>query len=412
MSNESTYVIVGASLAGATAADSLRELGFDGRIVLIGDEKELPYERPPLSKGYLAGREERAKIYVHDEGWYVEHSVDLLLGRRVTRLERAAHQLELEGGERIRYTKLLLATGASARRLGVPGADLDGVHYLRRVGDSDRLRAAIAAGGRIIVVGGGWIGLEVAAAAREAGVEVTVIEPQSAPLLAAMGDEMGAFFAGLHRRHGVDLQLGLAVTGFEGTTRVTGVRTNDGRVFAADAVVIGIGAIPNVELAASAGLDCADGIVVDESLRTDDADIVAAGDVARAFHPFYGTHLRSEHWANALHGAPVAARSMLGQQATYDRLPYFYTDQYDVGMEFCGRIGSEGYDQLVTRGDVEGAAFQAFWLTAGRVVAGMHVNLWDDGIAPIEELIRGTAKADPERVADPTVPLTADAVAP
>lgn len=412
MSNESTYVIVGASLAGATAAEALRELGFGGRIVLIGDEKELPYERPPLSKGYLAGREERAKIYVHDEGWYVEHAVDLLLGRPVTRLERAAHQLELEGGERIRYTKLLLATGASPRRLGVPGADLEGVHYLRRVGDSDRLRAAIAAGGPVVVVGGGWIGLEVAAAAREAGVEVTVIEPQSAPLLAAMGDEMGAFFAGLHRRHGIDLQLGLAVTGFEGTTRVTGVRTNDGRVFAADAVVIGIGAIPNVELAAQAGLDCADGIVVDESLRTDDADIFAAGDVARAFHPFYETHLRSEHWANALHGAPVAARSMLGQQVTYDRLPYFYTDQYDVGMEFCGRIGSEGYDQLVTRGDVEGAAFQAFWLTDGRVVAGMHVNLWDDGIAPIEELIRTTAKADPERVADPAVPLTADAVAP
>ncbi|MFD7161422.1 FAD-dependent oxidoreductase [Kribbella sp. NPDC059898] len=191
---------------------------------------------------------------------------------------------------------------------------------------------------------------------------------------------------------------------------MTGVRTDDGRVFAADAVVIGIGAIPNAELAAQAGLDCADGIVVDEALRTHDPDVFVAGDVASAYHPFYGTHLRSEHWANALHGAPVAARSILGRPAAYDRLPYFYTDQYDIGMEFCGRIGPDGYDQLVTRGDVEGAVFQAFWLTDGRVVAGMHINLWDDGIAPIEELIRRAETADPARLTDPSIPLTADTV--
>ncbi|TCM46841.1 NAD(P)/FAD-dependent oxidoreductase [Kribbella sp. VKM Ac-2568] len=407
MNKESTYVIVGASLAGAKAAQALREQGFAGRIVLIGDESERPYERPALSKGYLLGKDERAKIYVHEESWYDEHQVELLLGRRATRLDRAAHEVELDTGERIGYAKLLLATGSSPRRLRLPGAELDGIHYLRRVGDSDRLREAIRAGGPIVVVGAGWIGLETAAAAREYGCDVTVLDPQPVPLLAALGTEMGAFFAGLHRRNGVDLRLSHNVTAFQGTERVTGVLTEDGSEFAADAVIVGIGASPNIELAEQAGLSCHNGIVVNELLCTDDPDIYAVGDVANSYHPFYSGHLRTEHWDNALNGGPVAARAMLGQQVAYDRLPYFFTDQYDVGMEFTGWIGPDGYDRLVVRGDVEGKAFHAFWLADDRVMAGMQVNLWDDGIAPVQELIRGRQQVDPDRLADTSVPLTA-----
>jgi 3-phenylpropionate/trans-cinnamate dioxygenase ferredoxin reductase subunit len=406
MDNRSTYVIVGASLAGATAAQTLREQGFAGRIVLVGDETELPYERPPLSKGYLLGKDERAKIYVHDERWYAEQAVELVLGRRVTSVDRRAHAVELDTGDRIGYTKLLLATGASPRRLRLPGADLEGVHYLRRAEDSDRLREVIGAGSRIVIVGAGWIGLEIAAAARESGCDVTVIDPQPAPLHAALGREMGEFFAGLHVRNGVDLRLSHTVTGLEGTSRVSGVLTETGR-FEAEAVVIGIGAIPNLELAEHADLDCDNGVVVDESLRTRDPDIYAAGDVASAYHPFYRRHLRTEHWANALRGAPVAAKAMLGQQVAYDRLPYFFTDQYDVGMEFVGRIGPDGYDRVVTRGDVDEQAFHAFWLSDGRVVAGMHVNRWDDGLATVEDLIRSRQFVDPDRLADTSVSLAA-----
>jgi 3-phenylpropionate/trans-cinnamate dioxygenase ferredoxin reductase component len=406
MSKQSTYVIVGASLAGATAAQTLREQGFAGRIVLVGDETELPYERPPLSKGYLLGKDERAKIYVHEEDWYAEHAVELVLGRHVTSVDREAHEVELDTGERVGYTKLLLATGASPRRLRVPGSELEGVHYLRRAEDSDRLRDAFGAGGRIVVVGAGWIGLETAAAARESGCDVTIVDPQPAPLLAALGGEMGTFFAGLHLRNGVDLRLSHTVTEFQGTGRVTSVLTDAGQ-FEAETVVVGIGAIPNVELAERADLSCDNGIVVDESLRTQDPDIYAVGDVANSYHPFYGGHLRTEHWANALRGAPIAAKAMLGQNVAYDRLPYFFTDQYDVGMEFCGWIGPDGYDRVVTRGDVDGQAFHAFWLAGDRVVAGMHVNRWDDGIAPVEELIRSRQSVAPDRLADTSVPLAA-----
>jgi 3-phenylpropionate/trans-cinnamate dioxygenase ferredoxin reductase subunit len=405
MSSGSSYVIVGASLAGAKAAETLRAEGFDGRVVLIGDERERPYERPGLSKGYLLGKDERAKSFVHDEGWYGEHKVELLLGDRVTGLDRAAHEVSFDSGERISYTKLLLATGVSPRRLRVDGSNLDGVHYLRRIGHSDKLRDAVRAGGRVVVVGAGWIGLETAAAAREYGCDVTVIEPQETPLAAALGGEMGAFFASLHLRHGVDLRLGQTVSGFRGTDKVEAVLTEDGSEFAADVVVIGIGARPNTELAEQAGLTVDNGITVDAAFRTDDLDVYAVGDVANIENPFYGERLRVEHWDNALNGGPAAAKSMLGQDVSYDHLPYFFTDQYDVGMEFSGWIGG-GYDQLVTRGDVEKQAFHAFWLSGGRVVAGMQVNQWDDGIAPTQELIRSKQQVDPTRLADSSIPLT------
>jgi 3-phenylpropionate/trans-cinnamate dioxygenase ferredoxin reductase subunit len=358
-----------------------------------------------LSKGYLLGIAERSTIYVHDDRWYDEKSIELLLGRRATLVDRAAHEIELDGGERIGYTKLLLATGASPRQLRSPGSDLDGVHYLRRVEDSERLRETIRGGGRIVVVGAGWIGLETAAAAREYGCEVTVIDPEPTPLRAALGSEMGAVFARLHRAHGVDLRLGHAVTGLRGQGRVSAVMTSDGSEFPADAVVVGIGARPNSELAERAGLKCDNGIVVDQSLRTEDPDIYAVGDVANSFNPLYGRQVRVEHWANALHGGPVAAKAMLGQQVTFDHIPSFFTDQYDVGMEFSGWFGPGGYEQVVTRGDVDGRAFHAFWLSGHRVVAAMHVNLWDDGIGPAQELIRSGQPVDPGRLADNSVPL-------
>ncbi|GAA1592633.1 FAD-dependent oxidoreductase [Kribbella hippodromi] len=401
-----TYVIAGASLPGARAAQALREHGFAGRIVLIGDETTGPYERPALSNGYLLGKDERTKVFVHERRWHVAREVELRLGERVVSLDRGAHEVELSTGERIAYTKLLLATGASPRRVGLPGADLDGVHDLRWAADSDRLRETILDGGRIVVVGAGWTGLETAAAAREYGCAVTIVDSRPTLPADALGTEMGAFFAGLHRRHGVDLQLGRTVSGFRGTSEVSSVLTDDGGEFAADAVIVASRAVPNVELAQRAGLACDDGILVDESLRTDDPDIFAIGEVANSYRPFYAGHLRTEHWSNALHCAPVVAQSMLGRNVAYDRLPYFSTEQYDVEMEFTGHLDPAGYDQVIVRGDLSADAFQAFWLTNNQVVAGLHVNLWETGLQPIEDLIRNHPSVDPTHLANPTHPLT------
>jgi 3-phenylpropionate/trans-cinnamate dioxygenase ferredoxin reductase component len=406
MSTQQTFVIVGGSLAGAKAAQTLREEGFTGRVVLLEAETERPYERPPLSKGYLLGKDDRGAIYVHDERWYAENSVELRLGCRVTGVDRSAHQVELADGDRIGYTKLLLTTGASPRPLTLPGAELDGVYTLRRVDDADRLGRALREGGRVTVIGAGWIGLETAAAAREHGCAVTIVEPQPTPLHAALGHEMGGFFAELHRRHGVELRLGQGVARILGQAgRVGAVVTEDGTEIPSDIVIAGVGVAPNTELAERAGLPVDNGVLVDQALRTDDPDVYAAGDVANAFHPRYGRHVRVEHWANAMNSGPAAARAMLGQEVGYDRIPYFFTDQYDIGMEFTGWFPPGGYDAVVTRGDLDAGAFQAFWLADDRVVAGMHVNLWDEGIAPIEELIRGGTAVDPAKLADPATPL-------
>jgi 3-phenylpropionate/trans-cinnamate dioxygenase ferredoxin reductase subunit len=403
---EDTIVIVGAGLAGVKAAETLRAEQFDGRIVLIGAEPDAPYDRPPLSKGYLLGKQDRGSVDLHDEQWYADNEVELLLRRRVARLDRAARQVELDDGERIGYTELLLTTGSSPRRLRIPGTDLQGVHYLRRLGQSDALRADLEAGGRVVVVGAGWIGLETAAAARAHGCEVTVIEPNPTPLHPVLGPELGGFFADVHRAHGVEFRLGTGVTELRGSARVSSVVTGDGTEIAAGTVIIGVGARPNTELAEEAGLAVDDGIVVDASLRTGDPHVFAAGDVARARNPFYGDLIRVEHWANALNGGSAAARAMLGQDVAYDELPYFFSDQYDLGMEFAGWFPPGGYDRVVTRGDTEGQAFQAFWLTDGRVVAGLHVNLWDEGIEPIKALIRSRRPVDPDRLVDTSTPLT------
>ena len=399
------YVIVGASLAGAKAAQTLREEGFGGPIMLIGQETERPYERPPLSKDYLLDKAERESIYVHPAGWYGEHDVELRLGTTVTAVYPAAHEVTLADGSRIGYAKLLLATGSSPRRLPVPGADLDGVHYLRRVADSDRIKETFAAASRVAVIGAGWIGLETTAAARAAGVEVTVLEAAELPLLRVLGREVAEVFAGLHREHGVDLRFGVQVAEITGSDgRADGVRLADGSHIPAEAVIVGVGITPNSQLAEAAGLEVRNGIVTDAGLRSSDPDIYATGDVANAYHPLLGRHIRVEHWAYALNQPQTAARAMLGQDVAYDLVPYFYTDQYDLGMEYSGYVEPGRYDQVVFRGDVQRREFVAFWLGGGRVLAGMNVNVWDVN-EPIQAIVRGGRTVDQGRLADPKAPL-------
>ena len=399
------FVIVGAGLAGAKAAETLRDEGFDGPVVLVGEEAEPPYERPPLSKDYLLGKAEREASQVHPADWYADSGIDLRTGVAVTALDAAGHRVRLSTGDELPYAKLLLATGSHARVLPVPGADLDGVHPLRTLADADRLRAALTGGGRrLVIVGAGWIGLEVAAAARAHGNDVTVVEPQPTPLHQVLGPQMGAVFAGLHRDHGVELLTGTTVRELRGAGgRVESVVTDRHAGLPADLVVVGIGAVPNTAPAAAAGLEVDNGVVVDEALRSATPDVFAAGDVASAYHPLYGRHVRVEHWANALNAGPAAARSMLGQAVTYDRVPYFYTDQYELGMEYSG-LGSPG-DAVVCRGDVDGGEFIAFWLSEdGRVTAGMNVNVWDV-TAPIQQLIRSRRIVRPAQLVDPGIPL-------
>jgi 3-phenylpropionate/trans-cinnamate dioxygenase ferredoxin reductase subunit len=406
MPAEPTYVIVGASMAGAKAAETLREEGFGGSIVLLGEEQERPYERPPLSKGYLLGKEEKSSIYVHEETWYAENDVDLRLGVTATAVDVGARQVALAGGGTVGYDRLLLATGAAPRRLSVPGADLEGVVYLRRVGDSERLAGALRGGGHVVIVGAGWIGLEVAAAAREFGCEVTVVEPEPGALHRHLGPELGAVFADLHREHGVVFRFGESVTELRGSGGISSVVTSAGAVLDADLVVVGIGAVPATRLAADAGLDVANGVICDAGLRTSAHEVFAAGDVANAFHPLYGKHVRVEHWANALNGGPAAARSMLGKGVSYDVVPYFFSDQYDLGMETAGLPEPGSYDQIVYRGDREAREFIAFWLSGGAVVAGMNVNVWDVS-DDIQALIRARRPVDESRLADPDVPIPA-----
>jgi 3-phenylpropionate/trans-cinnamate dioxygenase ferredoxin reductase component len=404
---DSTYVIAGAGLAGAKAAQTLREQGFDGPLTLIGDENDRPYERPPLSKDYLQGKAERETIYVHPSTWYLEHDVQLRLGQSVTDIDPTAHTVTLADGSHLGYAKLLLTTGSSPRHLPTPGDNLDGVHYLRRVEDSDRIKDAFGFASRVAVIGAGWIGLETAAAARAAGVQVTVLETAQLPLLRVLGPEIAQVFADLHRGHDVDLRCGIRVEEITGSHgRADGVRLGDGSQIPADAVIVGVGIMPNSQLAVAAGLDVVNGIKVDAELRSSDPDIYAAGDVANAYHPLLGKHIRVEHWANALHQPQTAAKAMLGQQVAYDRIPYFYTDQYDLGMEYHGYAEPGDYDQLIIRGDLSHREFIAFWLSHGRVLAGMNVNIWDVADR-IQALVRSGKPIDQTRLADPQVPLEA-----
>ncbi|MGV9817635.1 NAD(P)/FAD-dependent oxidoreductase [Nocardia xishanensis] len=410
MTSDRRFVIVGGGLAAAKLAEALRDNDFDGTITLVGAEEHLPYDRPPLSKDHLFGKKQLADFTVDPAQWYRDHHVDLLLGTTVTGIDREAKTIRLPDDSTLPYDKLALATGSTPRTLPLPGADAPNVYTLRTIEDSDTLIELFGQSNRLAIIGAGWIGLEVAAAARAAGVAVTVVETAEQPLLGALGPEMGAVFADLHRAHDVDLRLGAQVeeiTTHEGiaTDIADGVRLADGTTVAADAVLVAVGAKPNIEIAAEAGLAVDKGVLVDESLVTSDPDIVAVGDIAEQQHPGLGRRVRVEHWANALNQPAVAAATMLGKSATYDRLPYFFTDQYDLGMEYTGYAAPGGYERVVVRGDLAGREFVAFWLDPqNRVLAGMNVNVWDV-TDRIKELITAGAPVDPDRLADTSTEL-------
>ncbi|NUT34271.1 MAG: FAD-dependent oxidoreductase [Hamadaea sp.] len=399
-----SIVIAGAGLAGATAARTLREEGFDGEITLIGSEPDQPYERPPLSKGLLLGTTPRDEIFVHTPSWYAESSIDLRTASTVVDIDRKAHHVTTDSGDRIHYDKLLLTTGSSPRRLTVPGADLGGVHYLRTLADHDRLSAVLGDGVHLVIIGAGWIGLEVAAAARHRGATVTIVETAHLPLLAVLGEQVARVFDQLHRDHGVTFHYNAQVAQLRGHESVRSVELADGTVLSADAVLVGIGARPNDELAVRAGLDVGDGVVVDAGHRTSDPDIYAAGDVASAYHPVFERHIRTEHWANALDGGPEAARAMLGMPTPTDRLPFFYTDQYDLGAEYAGFAAPGDADRIVFRGDPASREFIAFWTNHGRVLAGMNVNVWDVS-DHIQNLVRSRRAIDLGKLANPDIAL-------
>lgn len=355
-------VIVGAGQAGATAATELRDRGHDGPIVLIGAEGHPPYERPPLSKGYLLGNDPFEAAYVHEPQWYADHDVELHLGTMVTGVDLAGRRVATATGRDFSYDRLLIATGSQPRRLAF--ADASGVPtaYLRTVEDSDRIRAAFGPGRRLVVIGAGWIGLEVAAAARAAGTEVVVFEAAELPLLRVLGPQVAGIFADLHRSHGVDLRLSASV----GLDDLAG----------ADLLVVGVGVTPSVALAEAAGLAVDNGVLVDATLRTSDPFVYAVGDVANHDHPVLRRRVRVEHWDTAIEQAKVAAHNLLGADERYERLPYFFTDQYDLGMEYVGYAAADADTSVVISGDPSCGSWRAYWVSGGVVAAGMHVNEW------------------------------------
>jgi NADPH-dependent 2,4-dienoyl-CoA reductase/sulfur reductase-like enzyme len=374
-----TFVVVGGGLAAAKAVEELRSAGYDGDVVVFGEEHHLPYERPPLSKGYLLGDDELESAFVHDPDWYDQNDVDLRLGQRVTGIDTAAKVVRTEAGDQA-YDKLLLATGSSPRHLAMADDSGAPVAYLRTIEDSQHLKETFTSGTSVAIIGAGWIGLETASAARKAGADVTVLESLDLPLLRVLGPEVAQVFADLHTEHGVDLRLGVQVSAIEKADGRAVVHLADGSSVTADLVVVGIGVTPNVELAEAAGLETDNGILVDEHLGASGPDVYAAGDVANALHPVLGRRVRVEHWDTAIEQGKTAAHAMLGHTPTYDRLPYFFTDQYDLGMEYIGSVGPDGYDEVVLRGDTTaagGRTFTAFWLKGDQVLAGMHANDWD-----------------------------------
>ena len=402
MSDIGTILIVGASLTGAKAAETLRKEGYDGRIVMFGQEPQPPYLRPPLSKEYLRGESELDKVFVHPEAWYAEQRIELHRSTPVRVIEPATREVVLDDGRRVTFDRLLIATGAAPRRLHIPGSDLAGVHCLRTLEDADAIREAATEARRVVVIGGGWIGAEVAASIRQLGLPVAMVADGSVPLERVLGAEVGSVYRDLHAAHGVELVMNQRAVAFRGRTAIEAVETANGTRIEGDLVVVGVGAQPRTELADRAGLDVGDGILVDERLETSVPGVFAAGDVAAAWHPLLGARLRVEHWDNARRQGRAAARNMLGMAEPYLRIPYFYSDQYDVGMEYAGYAPI--WDQVVFRGEPASRSFVAFWLSDGRVVAGMNANVWkvNDAIAA---LVGSRQRVAIERLSDPTVAL-------
>ncbi len=394
-------VVIGGGLAAGTAVGELRSSGYDGPLVLLTDEPHAPYERPPLSKAYLMGKDPAEKAFVHTPDWYAENEVDLRTGSHVESIDLAGRTVRV-GQDDLAYDQLLLATGARPRHLDL--ADASGVPttYLRTLDDSTRLREKLQPGKQIAIIGGGWIGLEVASAAREAGAEVVVLEALELPLVRVLGPEVATVFADLHRAHGVDLRTDVQVTGITASGDGAELTLGDGSTLTCDHLVVGVGVTPAVELAEAAGLTVDNGVRTDGHLRTSDPHVFAAGDVANVDHPVLGHPIRVEHWDTAIQHGKVAAANLAGGEAVADALPYFFTDQYDFGMEYVGNPGPEGYDEVVLRGDVPGREFTAWWLRGDLVVAGMHANDWD-AITQVRQLVG--QRVDVDALRDESVSL-------
>src|SRR5712691_9983452 len=403
-------VIIGASLAGATAAATLRDDGFDGEVQLIGAEAQLPYNRPPLSKGYLRQQERFEDQLVKPTGYYAEQHIELKLGVRATAIDAKQKFVELEGGERVVYDRLLVATGGRNRTLSVSGANLEGVFQLRTVEDCDRIRAVTQEGRRAVVMGLGFIGSEVSASLRQLGIEVAAVEGSPVPLARVLGQEVGQVLAGIHREKGVELILEDSVAAFEGSGRVERVRTKKGRVLECDMVVAGIGIVPNTELLAAAGAQVDNGVLVDERCRTSLSDVFAAGDVANHLHPIFG-RIRVEHWNNGYQQGRAAARSLLGGEQSYDYVHTFWSDQYEHSIEYVGFATS--WDRLVFRGQPESRKFLGFYLKDGIVRAALGLNRGGDPEDPKADgelkaavnLVRNRVAVDPAKLIDEDVDL-------
>lgn len=397
-------VIIGGGLAAGTAAQTLREEGYTGPVTVIADEPHNPYQRPPLSKGFLKGDEGMDAVLLHPDEWWGQQNIDVRQSTSATAIDPAAHTVTLSDGSSLAYDKLLLATGSSPRVLPIPGHDLPGVYMLRRLADSEALKKELSQGGKkLVLIGSGWIGMEVAATAKQLGNDVVILERDPVPLAIALGEDMGNVFRHMHEENGIDLRTQVHVESIAGTDHATGVVV-DGQTVPADLVLIGVGAIPNTKLAEDAGIDVERGILTDAALHTSAADVFAAGDVANAMHPVLGRRMRSEHWANALNSGPVAARSMLGKDAQHDMIPYFYSDQFDLGMELSGYAPLMKDARLVIRGDVDKREFVVFWVQDKRVVGGMNVNVWDVN-ETVQKLIRSGADVDLDALADTSVAL-------
>ena len=400
--NINDVVIIGGGLAGANAAFSLRDLGFQGNVTIVGDEAEVPYERPPLSKEYLRGEKQRHETHVKPADEYAARNIKLITGTRATQIDTRQQLVTLADETSLHYDALLLATGSAPRLLEVPGAHLDGVFYLRNVDHSDAIREAAAKAESIVVIGGGWLGTEVAASLRQLGGNVTLVSPPPQPLERILGSEVASAYVGVHKANGTRLVTG-RVAEIIGEGQITDVLLGDGTRLPADMVVAAVGAAPRTQLAESADLRMRDGgVEVDEFLRTSSPNIYAAGDIATAWNPRFERYLRIEHWDNAIEQGKAVAANILGAQKPYDRTPYFYSDQFDLGMEYRGYAPT--WDQVVIRGDLEAREFDAFWLKDGRVVAAMNANRWDDA-AELQELVDNRAEVDPEQLV--ATPVTA-----
>jgi 3-phenylpropionate/trans-cinnamate dioxygenase ferredoxin reductase subunit len=391
-----TFAILGGGLAGWSAAATLRDRGYDGRIVIIANEREPPYDRPPLSKDYLRGERTRAETLLRPAPWYAEQEIELETGVTATHLDASNHRVVLDGGRELAYERVLVATGGRPRRLDVPGSDLAGIMYLRSIEDAERIREALLPGLRVCIVGGGFIGLEVAAAARRRGAEVTIIEALSAPLERILGHAIGDVCGELHRDQGVNIRTGCAVAGFAGTQRVSGVLAADGSLIGCDAAIVGVGIEPAVEALAGSGVKVGDGVVVDALMRTTVEGVYAAGDVARHAHPRHGS-VRVEHWQNALDQGATAARNMLDAAEPYAPVHWFWSDQYDSNLQYAGF--APRWDSVVLRGDPADRSFLAFYLTDGALTAAFGMNRGRD-VRRAARLIESGQRIDPRALSD------------